>query len=140
MPLTSDDDLRRLLDRSPVAVIGCSSTPSKDAHRIPNYLQAHGYRIVPVNPTADEILGEPAYDRLADVPDDVALVDVFRPSEEVSGIVDQVIERTESRGDADALWLQLGIRDDEAAARAEAAGVEVVQDRCMKVEHARLVA
>lgn len=140
MPVTSDEALSRLLERNPVAVIGCSSTPGKAAHEIPNYLQRHGYRIVPVNPTADEILGETAYDTLAEVPDEIALVNVFRPSREVSGVVDQVLERHETAGDADAVWLQLGIRDDEAAARAEAGGLEIVQDRCMKVEHQRLVA
>jgi predicted CoA-binding protein len=139
MPVTSDDGLRRLLDLTPIAVIGCSSTPSKAANRIPKYLQQHGYRIVPVNPTTDEILGEPAYDRLADIPVDVGLVNVFRPSPEVSGIVDQVLERADDRGDVDAVWLQLGIRDDEAAARAEDAGVDVVQDKCLKVEHSRLL-
>jgi hypothetical protein len=139
MPVTSDDDLRRLLDMTPVAVIGCSSTPGKAAHEIPKYLQRHGYRIVPVNPTTDEILGEPAYDRLADVPDDVELVDVFRPSSEVGGIVDQVLARRDDRGDVAAVWLQLGIRDDEAASRAEDAGLDVVQDKCMKVEHSRLL-
>jgi hypothetical protein len=139
MPLSTDEELRELLDRSPVAVIGCSGTAGKAAHEIPRYLQEHGYRVVPVNPTADEILGEPAYDSLADVPDDVELVDVFRPSREVSDIVDRVIERHETRGDASAIWLQLGISDDEAAERAEAAGLQITQDRCMKVEHQRLV-
>jgi hypothetical protein len=139
MPLTSDEDLRRLLGSETVAVVGCSTTPGKAAHEIPAYLQRHGYRIVPVNPNADEVLGEPAYDSLAEVPDEIDLVDVFRPSREVSGIVDDVLERHDARGDAGAIWLQLGIRDDEAASRAEAAGVDVVQDRCMKVEHARLL-
>jgi hypothetical protein len=138
MPLTSDEGIQRLLDLETVAVVGCSRTPGKAAHEIPSYLQRHGYRIVPVNPSADEILGEPAYDSLGSVPDEVALVNVFRPSREVSGIVDQVLERHESTGDAGAIWLQLGIRDDDAAARAEAAGIDVVQDKCMKVEHARL--
>ena len=139
MPLSTDEALRGLLDRSPVAVIGCSSTSGKAAHEIPRYLQQHGYRIIPVNPTTDEILGQPAYDSLADVPDEVELVNVFRPSSEVSDIVDQVIDRHEERGDASAIWLQLGIRDDEAAERAEAAGLDITQDRCMKVEHGRLV-
>jgi predicted CoA-binding protein len=139
MPLTSDEGLRRLLDRNPIAVVGCSRTAGKAAHEIPRYLQRHGYRIVPVNPMADEILGETAYDTLHDVPDEVSLVNVFRPSREVSGIVDRVLDRNESRGDAGAIWLQLGIRDDDAAARAEAGGLEIVQDRCLKVEHGRLL-
>ena len=138
MPLTDDEDLDRLLDAETVAVIGCSTTPGKAAHDVPAYLQRHGYRIVPVNPFADEILGEPAFDSLADVESDVDLVNVFRPSEEVPEILDAVRERHAERGDAGAAWLQLGISHDEAAAAAEADGIEVVQDRCMKVEHGRL--
>ncbi|QLG62073.1 CoA-binding protein [Halorarum salinum] len=139
MPATDDEGLRELLSMDPVAVIGCSSTPGKAAHEIPKYLKRHGYEVIPVNPYADEILGRGAYDSLADVEEDVELVDVFRPSEEVAGIVDQVIERRETRGDVRGLWLQLGITDDEALARAEDADLLAVQDRCMKVEHGRLI-
>ncbi|WP_318569880.1 CoA-binding protein [Salinigranum marinum] len=139
MPVTSDAGLSRLLERDPIAIVGCSRTAGKAAHEIPRYLQRHGYRIVPVNPMADEILGETAYDSLAAVPNEVELVNVFRPSREVSGVVDRVLDRNESRDDAEAIWLQLGIRDDDAAVRAEAGGLDIVQDRCMKVEHARLL-
>jgi len=139
MPLTTDEEVRSLLELETVAVIGCSTTEGKAAHDVPAYLQRHGYDVVPVNPFADEILGVEAADSLAEVEADVDLVDVFRPSEEVPGIVDEVRERKESRGDVSALWLQLGISDDEAAARAEEAGLEVVQDRCIKVEHGRLM-
>ena len=138
MPLTDDEDLDRLLDAETVAVIGCSTTPGKAAHDVPAYLQRQGYRIVPVNPFADEILGEEAFDSLAAVESDVDLVNVFRPSEEVPEVLDAVRERHAERGDAGAAWLQLGISHDEAAAAAEADGIEVVQDRCMKVEHGRL--
>ncbi|WP_435073482.1 CoA-binding protein [Halorubrum sp. HHNYT27] len=138
MPLTDDEDLDRLLDAETIAVIGCSTTPGKAAHDVPAYLQRQGYRVIPVNPFADEILGEPAFDSLADVEADIDLVDVFRPSEEVPEILDQVRARHAARGDAGAAWLQLGISDDEAAAAAEADGIEVVQDRCLKVEHRRL--
>ncbi|WP_101297630.1 CoA-binding protein [Halegenticoccus soli] len=139
MPVTTDDGLRELLELDTVAVVGCSSTPGKAAHEIPAYLQRHGYDVIPVNPYADEILGREAYDSLADVEEEIDLVDVFRPSEEVPGVVDQVIERKEERGDVRAIWLQLGIEHDGAAARAEEAGLRIVQDRCMKVEHGRLV-
>jgi predicted CoA-binding protein len=135
MPIDTDEALREVLGLHRVAVVGCSSTPGKDAHEIPKYLQEQGYEVVPVNPFADEILGETAYDSLADVPGDIDIVDVFRPSEEVPGIVEEAIER----GGVTVVWTQLGIRDDEAAARAEDAGIQVVQDRCMKVEHRRLV-
>ena len=134
----TDADIRTLLDAETIAVVGCSATPGKAAHDVPAYLQRQGYEIVPVNPHRDEVLGREAADSLADVSERVDLVDVFRPSEEVSGIVDAVIERAERRGDVEVLWLQLGIRDDDAAARARDAGLTVVQDRCLKVEHGRL--
>jgi len=140
MPVTDDDGLRELLSMDPVAVVGCSSMPGKAAHDVPAYLQEQGYEVIPVNPYAEEILGREAYDSLSDVEEEVALVDVFRPSEEVAGIVDDVLARHEDRGDVGGLWLQLGITDDEAIARAEDAGLATTQDRCMKVEHGRLVA
>jgi len=139
MPVTDDDAIRDVLGLNSIAVVGCSTTAGKAAHEIPAYLQRHGYEIIPVNPFADEILGKKAVDSLSEVDDDIELVDVFRPSEEVAGIVDEVIDRKKSEDDVEAIWLQLGIHDDEAAEKAEDAGVAVVQDRCMKVEHQRLV-
>jgi predicted CoA-binding protein len=138
MHATSDDAVRKLLDNDTIAVVGCSTTPGKAAHDIPRYMRDNGYDIVPVNPFADEIFGEEAYDSLEDVPDDIELVNVFRPSEEVPDIVDDVLARHEAAGDIDALWLQLNIRHDEAADRAVDAGLDVVQDKCLKVEHQRL--
>jgi len=134
----TDAEIRDLLDVDTIAVVGCSATPGKAAHDVPAYLQRQGYDIVPVNPNRDEVLGRPAADSLADVADAVDLVDVFRPSEEVSRIVDAVIERVQRRGDVRGIWLQRGIRDDAAAHRARDAGLMVVQDRCLKVEHGRL--
>ena len=134
MPVTDDDELREILDAETVAVVGCSSTPGKDAHEIPNYLREQGYGVIPVNPYADEILDRRAYDSLADVEEDVDIVDVFRPSDEVSGIVDAALDRE----DSPVIWTQLGIRDGDATDRAEADGHRVVEDRCMKVEHQRL--
>jgi predicted CoA-binding protein len=138
MHATSDDAVQKLLDNDTIAVVGCSTTPGKAAHDIPRYMRDNGYDIVPVNPFADEIFGEEAYDSLEDVPDDIELVNVFRPSEEVPDIVDDVLARHEAAGDIDALWLQLNIRHDEAADRAVDAGLDVVQDKCLKVEHQRL--
>ena len=140
MLVSDDGGLDRILDYDTVAVVGCSTTPGKAAHDIPAYLQRHGYRVVPVNPFADEVLEEPAYDTLAAVPDsiDVDIVNVFRPSEEAGGIVDSAIERAERLGDVSAVWLQLDITDTEAGERAVDAGLEFVQDKCMKVEHRRL--
>ena len=141
MLVSDDDGLERILAHDTIAVVGCSTTPGKAAHDIPAYLQRHGYRIVPVNPFADEVLGESAYDSLAEVPDslDVDVVDVFRPSEEAGGIVDTAIERAERLGDVSAVWLQLDITDAAAAERAADAGLDFVQDKCLKVEHQRLV-
>ncbi|GGM47151.1 CoA-binding protein [Haloarcula argentinensis] len=135
MPVTSDAELREILERDRVAVVGCSTSPGKDAHEIPKYLSKQGYEVIPVNPFADEIFGQKAYDSLAEVPGDIDIIDVFRPSDEVSDIVDAALER-----DDDAvIWLQLGIHDDEAVERAEAAGRQVVQDRCMKPTHQQLM-
>ena len=135
MPVQDDAELREILQLDTVAVVGCSTSAGKAAHDIPKYLLDHGYDVIPVNPFAEEIFGREAYDSLADVPDDVDIVDVFRPSEEVPQIVDAAIDRE----DAGVIWTQLGIRDDDAAARAEQAGKRVVQDKCMKVEHQRLL-
>ena len=134
MPVQTDEELERIFDLDTIAVVGCSTTPGKAAHDVPKYIQAQGYEIIPVNPFAEEILGERAYDSLDEIDRPVDVVDVFRPSEEVPGIVDEVLELD----DVQALWLQLGIADDEAAARAEDAGLLVVQNKCIKVEHSRL--
>ena len=134
MPVETDDQLRDILEYDTIAVVGCSATPGKAAHDIPKYLKEQGYTIVPVNPYADEVLGVEAVDSLADVEAEIDVVDVFRPSEEVAGIVDEVLERDDVKN----VWLQMGITDDEAAARVEESGRTVVQDRCLKVEHQRL--
>lgn len=135
MPVTDETELHEILARDRVAVVGCSSTPGKAAHDVPRYLHRQGYEVVPVNPYAEEILGRQAYDSLADVPGEVGIVDVFRPSEEVSGIVDEALDRDETA----AIWLQLGIHDDAAVARAEAAGRQVVEGMCMEPTHRRLL-
>jgi len=134
MPIQTDEELELVFDLDTIAVVGCSTTPGKAAHDVPKYMQAKGYDIVPINPFADEVLGERAFDSVEAVDRDIDIVDVFRPSEEVAGIVDEVLERD----DVEALWLQLGIADDEAAARAEEAGLLVAQNKCIKVEHSRL--
>ena len=134
----SEAEIRDLLDVEIIAVVGCSGTPGKAAHDVPAYLQQQGYDVVPINPNREEVLGRRAYDSLADVSERVDLVDVFRPSEEVSTIVDAVLKRVQRHDDVRGVWLQLGIRDDAAAKRARDAGLSVVQDRCLKVEHGRL--
>ena len=134
MVAQTDDEIREVLDLETIAVVGCSTSPGKAAHDIPRYMLDQGYEVIPVNPYADEVFGREAYDELTDVEEEVDVVDVFRPSEEVGGIVDQVLERD----DVAVVWLQLGITDDAAGDRVEASGRTFVQDRCLKVEHQRL--
>lgn len=132
-----DPDIKEILTtHRTVVVVGMSKNPAKDAHSVPAYLKDAGYRIIPVNPSASEILGQKAYPTLSDVPDDYEIVDLFRPSAEVGPIVDEAI----AAGKAKVIWMQLGIRDEAAAERARHAGMAVVTNRCMRTEHIRLLA
>lgn len=134
MAAVSDAQLREILSLETVAVVGCSTTPGKDARQVPQYLIDAGYTVVPVNPTAEEIFGRRSYPSLGAVEDSVDIVNIFRPSEEVAAIVTAAIDRDDVR----VVWTQQGIRDAAAAQRARAAGISVVQDRCMRIEHSRL--
>lgn len=135
-------NIEGILGLKNIAVVGCSRDPSKDAHRIPRYLKEHGYRIIPINPFADEILGERCYPSLLEMPDDlkstVDVVDIFRPSRDVPPIVDQALELKKKYGRPKVIWMQLGIVNEGAARNARKAGMTVVMDRCMKIEHMRL--
>jgi predicted CoA-binding protein len=115
-----------------IAVVGLSSSPYRAGYYVPAYLQQQGYRIIPVNPYLDQSLGERAYPDLASIPEPVDLVLIFQRSEKVRPFVEQAIDIG-----AKAVWLQLGIRDDEALRLAEAAGLDAVQDACMMVDHRR---
>jgi predicted CoA-binding protein len=116
-----------------IAVVGASRFPEKEAHTVPAEMQDAGFRIVPVNPHADELLGEKVYGRLEDIPEPVDLVNVFRPSEDTPEVV-----RSAVRIGAKAVWLQLGIASDEARRIAGEAGMGYVEDRCLAVERRRL--
>lgn len=130
-----DEEIRAILSRMrAVAVVGLSNDPQRDSHRVAAYLQAQGYRIVPVNPGVPEILGERAYPDLASIPFPVEIVDIFRKVEAIPGIVETAV-----RIGAKAVWMQLGLAHKAAADKARAAGLMVVQSRCMKVEHARML-
>jgi predicted CoA-binding protein len=121
-----------------VAVVGASKDPSKWAHIVPKYLKEHGYRIIPINPTASEILGEKAHKSLTEVPEEVEVVEVFRPSEEVPKIAEEVIQRRKARGDVKVLWLQLGITaDEDTKKRLKEAGIALVENACMMETHQR---
>ena len=116
-----------------ITVVGASAFAAKAAQRVPAYMQQHGWRIIPVNPHASEILGERVYRTVGDVPEQVGLVDVFRPSWQAPDIARQAVA-----AGATALWLQLGIASAEARAIAEKAGLLYVEDRCLVIEQRRL--
>jgi len=129
---TSELTKRMLEEFDTITVVGLSVDPMKSAHSVPAAMQAYGWRLIPVNPHADEILGETVYRRLADVPGGVGFVNVFRPSADCPDIARQAVA-----AGAKALWLQLGIVSAEARAIAESAGLLYVEDRCIAVERAR---
>ncbi len=116
-----------------VAVVGLSPDEARPSHGVAHYLKENGFKIIPVNPTAREILGETCYPDLASIPELVEIVDIFRRSEDVASIVEEAI-----RIGAKVIWMQEGVENEEAASRARKAGCQVVMDRCMKKEHMRL--
>ena len=116
-----------------VAVVGLSAKPDRPSYRVASYLKEQGYKIIPVNPTEKEVLGEPCYPDLASVPESVDVVDVFRRSEEVPPIVEEAI-----RIGAKTVWMQEGVINEEADARGREAGLMVVMDKCMLKEHQKL--
>jgi len=118
-----------------VAVVGLSPNPMRPSYGVAQYLQGQGYRIIPVNPTVEQVLGEKSYPDLSTIPERVDVVDIFRRSEEVPAIVEEAIKIK-----ARAVWMQEGVIHEEAAAKARAAGLSVVMDKCMMTEHQRLSA
>jgi len=116
-----------------VAVVGLSEDPKKASHQVAEYLQSQGYRIIPVNPQCQEVLGEKCYASLKDIPEPIEVVDIFRKAEAIPGIVKEAIAVG-----AKVIWMQLGLEHPQAAAQARAAGLQVVMNHCMKIEHSRL--
>lgn len=132
--MPSDDELRAIYaDTKTIAVVGASSDPEKPGHTIPAYLQRQGFRIIPVSPKGGELFGERVYSSLAEIPEPVDLVDVFRPAAETPAIAAQA-----AAIGARVLWLQAGIYSEEAAAIAKSEGLTVVMDMCMGATHERL--
>jgi predicted CoA-binding protein len=131
---SSEQIKKILLESRTVAVVGCSRDPSKAAYRVPKYLKEHGYKIIPLNPAAEEILGERSYSSLSQIKERVDIVNLFRPSEQVYGVVQEAIKLKPK-----AIWMQLGIVNEAAAELAEQNGVAVIMDRCMMAEHKRLL-
>jgi len=130
---TSVQDRIRILETyKRIAMVGLSSNPFRPSHFAAIYMIAHGYDVTPVNPRESEILGRRSYPSLLDVPGPIEIVDIFREPEAVPAIVEEAIARN-----AKVIWMQLGVIHEQAAARAREAGLEVVMDRCVKIEHAR---
>ncbi|MCE0484213.1 MAG: CoA-binding protein [Methylacidiphilales bacterium] len=120
-----------------IALVGLSSDRQKASYFVAGYLQDEGYRIVPVNPKADVILGEKVYPDVASIPFPVDIIDIFRPPKDVDAIVDQALTRKKKGIDSPAIWMQLRIINLPAAERAKAAGLAVIVDKCLKMEHGR---
>jgi uncharacterized protein len=130
----SDQELKQLLtDATTIAMVGASSNPDKTSHGIMQKLQTAGYRVIPVNPREAEVLGEKSYPSLRDVPERIDIVDVFRRAEDTPPIADEAVAIG-----AKALWLQTGIVNEDAAARAKAGGLTVVMDACIGATHSLL--
>ncbi len=131
----TDQDLKSiLLTAKTIAIVGLSDKPDRDSYRVAEYLQNHGYRIIPVNPTVESVLGEKSYASVAEIPEPVDVVDIFRKPDAVGPIVAEAIA-----AGAKVVWMQLGVVNEAAAQAARTAGLQVVMDRCMKVEHQRLL-
>ena len=129
----TDDEIRRIYSLKNIAVVGMSKNADKAAHYVPKYLIDKGFNVIPVNPTAVEILGKKCYASLLDIPDTVDVVDVFRPSDQVMPVIEEAVKITPK-----VIWLQEGIHNSEAEAIAQKAGIHVVYNRCMLAEHQRL--
>jgi len=126
-----------------IAVVGISRQKIKDSHIVAEYMKSKGYRIIPINPFADEILGEKCYKSLLEMPEElqkqVEIVDIFRPSDKVMPVVEEAIRLRERHRNLKVIWMQLGIANEEAAKKAEAAGLKVVMNKCIMSEHKRLI-
>lgn len=141
----SQEQIRDILTQyKTVAVVGASRDSSKDSNRVAAYLMNHGFTMIPVNPTADAILGQKCYKSLMDMPPAVQkrveIVDVFRPSQDTPPIVEQAVKLKRQHGRPYVVWMQLGIANEQAAETARQAGITVIMDKCMMQEHSKLFA
>ena len=130
----SASDIRKILELRNIAVVGMSNTEGKPANFVPKYLIENGYNVIPVNPTTSKVLRRKSYASISDVPEQVDIVDVFRRSEDVPIVVEDAINKKGVK----VIWMQSGIYNEEAERRAKENGIDVVFNRCMKVEHSML--
>jgi uncharacterized protein len=131
----SPSDIRKILELKNIAVVGMSNTEGKPANFVPQYLIENGYNVIPVNPTTTEVLGRKTYPKVSDVPEQVDIVDIFRRSEDVRPVVDDAIKKKGIK----VIWMQSGIYNKDAERKAKENGIDVVYNRCMKVEHSVLI-
>lgn len=130
-----NEEIKKILSgKKTIAVVGISDKKERDSYRVSLYMKENGYRIIPVNPKINEVLGEKAYPDLSSIPEPVDIVNVFRRSEEVPGVVAEAVSLNPA-----AIWLQLGVINEEAALLAQKKGIKVIMDRCIKIEHCLLV-
>ncbi len=130
---SSDQQIREILSLKKIVVVGMSKNSSKAAHYVPKYLSENGYDVTPVNPTTSEILGKKCYDSVSEIDEDIDIVDIFRPSDQVLPIIREAIKKKPK-----VIWLQEGIHNSEAEDLAKKAGIKVIFNRCMLAEHQRL--
>lgn len=144
MAANETETIKQVLSAKTIAIVGLSKDEAKPSHLVAKYLIGHGKTIIPVNPTADEILGQKCYNSLLEIPDQIAreieMVDVFRKAEDIPQIVQDAIalRKRNANGKPEIFWMQLGIINEAAANEAENAGFMVVMDRCVKIEHEKL--
>jgi|SRR5687768_5588446 uncharacterized protein len=131
----SPSDIHKILELKNIAVVGMSNTEGKPANFVPQYLIENGYNVIPVNPTTTEVLGRKTYPKVSDVPEQVDIVDIFRRSEDVRPVVDDAIKKKGIK----VIWMQSGIYNKDAERKAKENGIDVVYNRCMKVEHSVLI-
>jgi uncharacterized protein len=131
----SPSDIRKILELKNIAVVGMSNTEGRPANFVPKYLIENGYNVIPVNPTTTEVLGRKTYPKVSDVPGQVDIIDVFRRLEDVSPVVDDAIKKKGIK----VIWMQSGIYNKDAERKAKENGIDVVYNRCMKVEHSLLI-
>lgn len=118
-----------------IAVYGMSADLSKAAHTVPGYMLKKGYTVIPINPKAETILKQKVYHNLMEIPEEIDILNIFRPAQDALGIVKEAIERRNAKGDIKLIWLQLGLRNEEAKKLAEANGIQYIEDKCIYVEH-----
>jgi uncharacterized protein len=131
----SDSEIKDFYQLKNIAVVGVSKNEQKPSHYVPRYLIEHGYNIIPVNPTVIEVLGKKSYPNIADIPEKIDIVDVFRRSDDLLSVIDDTIKK---KDEVKVFWMQEGIYNQEAEKKAKENGIDVVYNRCMMAEHKRL--